>query len=107
MANKAIKFGSGRMTTPFERAVNGHYHSGVRLAGTPACYCDFYGTDGIPEKSIVKFKEVKDASETTARMLVLENRGPRTLVVNLDFLNNPDWPIPPTSVYATEELEIA
>lgn len=53
-------------------------------------------------KDIVKFKEPSD-EEKDALMVVLEMRGDRVLVSDLRFA---EWAVPPTDVYAVNELEV-
>lgn len=54
-------------------------------------------------KDIVKFKNPIDRDEADSLMVVLEMRGERVLVSDLRFS---EWAVPPSSVYALNDLEV-
>jgi hypothetical protein len=55
---------------------------------------------------VVRFTEPTNDAERESRMIVLEDRETRMLVVDCAFVSNLDWPIAPTAVYATADLEV-
>jgi len=57
-----------------------------------------------PTIRVVKFRHPINEVEAAARMIMIEDRGPRMLVCDLAFIADPNWRLKPTNVYATADL---
>ena len=58
----------------------------------------------MEQGDIVRFTKPQNDYEKTARFVVLENRDPRLLVVDIAYLDDANWKLKPSNVYVLSDM---